>query len=90
MTLIAFATGPVDYPAKEFKHLGVTAYGLIFHLKTGMAVVTAGDEALAKHLDKTLRWTWLNEQPFGVTPTGRGATMCKNAIVHAVTEFRTR
>jgi hypothetical protein len=80
MTRLATQPDPMEVPASAtFKHLAVTPSGII-HIKTGLLVAPSLDEGLAKHLDKNVRWTWLDSQPFGPVPEGRGRTMCRNAI----------
>lgn len=86
MIRIFSTEGPLEVEGKALKHCAVTTHG-ITHLATGMLITRSGDEALARHLDKTLRWTWLDSQPFGVPPTGRGATMFKKALAAAIRDF---
>jgi len=90
MVIRIFSTeGPLEVEGTALKHCAVTTHGII-HLATGMLVVGSTDADLARHLDKTLRWTWLDSQPFGVPPTGRGATMFKKALSDALSDFRSR
>ena len=90
MTIRIFSeAGPLEVEGTALKHCAFTTHGII-HLATGLTVVKSLDADLARHLDKTLRWVWLDQQPFGVIPTGRGATLFKKAVEAAVTEYRSR
>lgn len=87
MIKIFSTEGPLEVEGTAFKHCASTTHG-ITHLATGMLIVRRRDDDLARYLDKKLRWTWLDEQPFGVPPTGRGATMFKKALAQALQEYR--
>lgn len=62
---------------------------MIVHVATGRRVsAPEASIAMVQHLNRECRWTWANEQPFGLKLEGRGATMLKKALETAYASFK--
>jgi hypothetical protein len=76
-----------DVDATVVGSLAVMQDYSLTHVATGLKVAGSGGESLARHLLKEVRWTWLDQQPFGIKPQGRGATMAKKSLEAALASF---